>query len=562
MNFKKIFFEFALIVIFILSFTKVLNSQTFVKSYDFPPVQTKTDIGRSIQLDLSTQESWSIAGYTNSGVISGSYDWMFMRLDKNGFVKCTAISGLPYDDSCYSHVQLTTPNYVLAGFYSIQNLRPKASFSIFDTSCNHLITKQIADTSRSTYTQVIRSYQSLGFALTGFIEKGNMPNSRKFMVSQYSNQAVLTWGFIYMPLNPMSSEEAYSICYQQTDNTYAVTGRTNTSTGSNLLYDVFVSKISANGGPIWFKIYKFGLTNVNSEAKKIIPMADGGFVIIGWTNANDAGSSNVWIFRINTAGFLNWSYVLGTAGKIDKGYSVILGTDNTLIFTGYTNMSGTGDVLLCKFPLMPMPPVIPNWTKLFERVSTNDCGYDLKQATVVAGYGVTGQTNPLISNTLDAFLMRTNLNGYVTPNCVDSVNLPVYTLPVIVDSTYFMDVPFMDVLVVPDVIHPIPVIRNLCILTNNNGNGTELPGKYQLMQNYPNPFNSFTNIQFAIPVSGNVSIKLYDITGRQVYTLINEYKETGHYLVSFNAADFPSGIYFYAMESNGFMDSKRMVLIK
>lgn len=92
--------------------------------------------------------------------------------------------------------------------------------------------------------------------------------------------------------------------------------------------------------------------------------------------------------------------------------------------------------------------------------------------------------------------------------------------------------------------------------------GSTLPTKYSLEQNYPNPFNPVTRINFAIPKQGLVNLKIYDVLGREVRTLVNEIKGIGNYSVDFNAADLSSGVYFYRLEANGFSDIKRMMLIK
>ena len=89
-----------------------------------------------------------------------------------------------------------------------------------------------------------------------------------------------------------------------------------------------------------------------------------------------------------------------------------------------------------------------------------------------------------------------------------------------------------------------------------------IPKKYELSQNYPNPFNPSTTIKFAIPKNGVVQIKLYDITGREVKSLVNEIKTAGYYSVTFNASDLSSGVYFYRIQANDFVQTKRMVLIK
>ncbi|MDD5361655.1 MAG: T9SS type A sorting domain-containing protein [Ignavibacteria bacterium] len=89
-----------------------------------------------------------------------------------------------------------------------------------------------------------------------------------------------------------------------------------------------------------------------------------------------------------------------------------------------------------------------------------------------------------------------------------------------------------------------------------------LPVNYSLSQNYPNPFNPVTKINYALPKSGFVTLKIYDILGRQIVTLINETKNAGDYSVDFNASSLNSGVYFYRLEANGFSDTKKMLLIK
>ncbi|MBS1551672.1 MAG: T9SS type A sorting domain-containing protein [Bacteroidetes bacterium] len=92
-----------------------------------------------------------------------------------------------------------------------------------------------------------------------------------------------------------------------------------------------------------------------------------------------------------------------------------------------------------------------------------------------------------------------------------------------------------------------------------------VPKEFALSQNYPNPFNPSTKIDFAIPVNGNVSLRIYDITGREIKNLVNEFKSAGYYSVQLNASDFASGMYFYRMTVAGekaFDVTRKMILIK
>ncbi|HEY5533689.1 MAG TPA: S8 family serine peptidase [Ignavibacteria bacterium] len=108
-------------------------------------------------------------------------------------------------------------------------------------------------------------------------------------------------------------------------------------------------------------------------------------------------------------------------------------------------------------------------------------------------------------------------------------------------------------------------IDNICQLstiTDVTPISMTIPDEYSLSQNYPNPFNPTTKINFALPKQGFVTLKIYDVLGREVRTLVNEVKSAGQYSVDFNASEFASGVYFYKLETNGFNDVKRMMLIK
>ncbi len=99
-------------------------------------------------------------------------------------------------------------------------------------------------------------------------------------------------------------------------------------------------------------------------------------------------------------------------------------------------------------------------------------------------------------------------------------------------------------------------------MTSTNPLGTNVPSIYSLSQNYPNPFNPVTKINFALPKQGLVTLKVYDVIGREVRTLVNEMKNAGSYSVDFNGSELSSGVYFYRIQANDFTEVKRMMLIK
>jgi hypothetical protein len=88
------------------------------------------------------------------------------------------------------------------------------------------------------------------------------------------------------------------------------------------------------------------------------------------------------------------------------------------------------------------------------------------------------------------------------------------------------------------------------------------PTEYRLFQNYPNPFNPTTTIRYNLPASGFVSLKVYDVLGREVSSLVNERQTAGSYESRFNAANLPSGMYFYRLQSGTFTETRKMLLVK
>jgi hypothetical protein len=90
----------------------------------------------------------------------------------------------------------------------------------------------------------------------------------------------------------------------------------------------------------------------------------------------------------------------------------------------------------------------------------------------------------------------------------------------------------------------------------------EIPGNYSLFQNYPNPFNPTTIIQYNVLSFGKVVLKVYDLLGREVATLVDKQQNAGQYSVFFNASRLSSGVYFYKIQAGSYTETKKMMLIK
>ena len=124
---------------------------------------------------------------------------------------------------------------------------------------------------------------------------------------------------------------------------------------------------------------------------------------------------------------------------------------------------------------------------------------------------------------------------------------------------------------------PIDMIKNLvdhALVSSGEGSQSlpkqfskeskieKTPTEYSLSANYPNPFNPSTTISFELPEASNVNLVVYDYLGREVTTLVNDYRAIGHFDVTFNANNLASGVYFYKLKAGNFTSVKKMMLVK
>jgi hypothetical protein len=156
-------------------------------------------------------------------------------------------------------------------------------------------------------------------------------------------------------------------------------------------------------------------------------------------------------------------------------------------------------------------------------------------------------------------------SAYDTVNAIPKTTSPLNALATWVLVFYGTNYTVGDQVEV-DYANPIQIGKDKYTFTPTNVtgiNGTNsVPVNFMLSQNYPNPFNPSTTIKYSVPHADLVSLKIYDILGREVRTLINEYKSPGTYYINFNAHGLSSGVYFYRLTAGSYSGVKKLILIK
>jgi hypothetical protein len=289
---------------------------------------------------------------------------------------------------------------------------------------------------------------------------------------------------------------------QQTpDGGYIISGYTESSgAGSD---DIYLIKTDSIGDTLWTRTYG-GIWD--EWGKSVQQTSDGGYIVAGNSVSFGMGNGDVYVVKTNSMGDTLWARTYGRAG-IDHGESIQQTSDGGYIIAGGTEWLGNTDVFLIKTD--SIGDTI--WTSTFGDTSV-DVGRSVQQTTD-GGYIIAGLTSSFGAGGEDVYLIKTAGDGTVG-----------------IDEEF----------------------------TKSKVNYT----KITLLQNLPNPFQRWTVIGYSLPESRTVTLKIYDINGRLVETLVNDQKEPGFYEVQWDGNNHANGIYFYRLTNSNLTATKKMILLK
>ena len=466
---------------------------------------TRTFGGSNIDVGYSVQQTrdggYVIAGYTRSfGSMSGRNVWL-VKTNQSGGGQWSNAFGGNADDEGYAVQQTTDGGYVIAGY-----------------------------------------------------TKSNTAGGTDMLLMKADTIGNVAWLYAF---GGAQDDEAYSV--QQTrDGGFIAAGATSSfGAGSR---DVWLLKTNGAGSEVWRKaLGGFG----SDGARSVQQTRDGGYIITGWTYSYGPGAvGNVWLVKADSFGNEVWNKTFGGT-DVDRGLCVEQTRDGGFVLTGYTSSSGAGldDMLLIKTDSAGNA----EWTKTFGGTG-RDYGNSVQQ-TSDGGYIVAGYTLSFGSGGDDVWLVKTDMNGNQvwTSTYGGSASDVAYSVDQTSDGGYIVA---GHTLSYGAGVHDIWLLRVAEGLTATR-EPNDVANEVRLEQNYPNPFNPATHIPFTIPaspaggqVSGFTSLKLYDILGREVATLVHEVKKPGSYSMQWDATGHASGVYLYRLESGGVVQTRKLLLLR
>ncbi len=502
-----------------------------VNEYAYSVVQTKDG-------------GYAMAGQTNS-FGAGVFDFYITKLDSDGMLQWTKVIGGIYDDDAYSIVQTTDGGYAITGgTYSFGAGNYDFYVVKLDSNGNLQWNKTIGGPA-SDYAYSIIQTTDGGYALAGYTSSFGVAGSDMLIVKLDSGGNLKWAKTVGGPYY-----DGATCIIQTTDGGYAVAGYYY-YLGSEY-YDFYIVKLDIGGGLQWTRTVGGPGQDVAWSIKQT---TDGGYITAGFSDSSSGGYHDCYFVKLGPTGDIQWTRTVG-GGDDDYASSIIQTPDGGYAAAGQTSSFGSA----LKFYIVKLnTDGAFLWSKTLIGTGNGSEAESLIRSSegnyIVAGFNFYGGQSDFY---LVKFDSSWNTCGNVSfVQSTSGIRLNSGTGGSIMTVTPSFSNP-------PGVINTGGTLTDVCDADGIVRQYKKLPGNYELYQNYPNPFNPVTTIKFSLLKHGYVTLKIYDIDGHLVITLLNNTPlYAGAFINQFDGTNFASGVYFYTLIiDNNIIDTKKMVLIK
>ncbi len=370
------------------------------------------------------------------------------------------------------------------------------------------------------------------------------------------------WGFgggdgILLKVDSLGNEEWFKQ-YDESDNDsfrfvspspaggYILCGATRIGAG---FVDAWVMKVDSLGNTEWD--FPYGGTEYD-VAKTVYPLDDGGYLVTGYTNSQGAGDRDAWVFKIDASGVMEWEKVYGGVGY-DVVYHSAPTTDGNFVITGM--VEDGSDACLWVFKIDPSGNLI--WEKAYDKASGDDEGHYIEETSdngfviaAWAGYQGSPWTEMWIVRLDDmGEMLWDSAYGGAASDCANVVRQLNSTDYLLGGSTLSFGGGRVDMWLMK-------------LHDNQTGIESDPFAGNSLFRCYPNPCISSAVFFLDVPVAGDVSVDIYDHTGRQVLAVHQGVLQSGMHTIPFNGAGLSNGLYYARMRAGNLVLHEKVVLLR
>jgi uncharacterized delta-60 repeat protein len=318
--------------------------------------------------------------------------------------------------------------------------------------------------------------------------------------------------------------------------------------------DFYLVKTNNDGDTLWTRTYG---GDYDDWANSVQQANDGGYIVAGLSRSFGAGFSDIYLVKTNSQGDTVWTRTFGSTGDEDAQF-VQQTTDGGYIVAGASDSLGTDnpDFYLVKTDSQG----VTLWTRTYGGIY-GDYAHSVQQ-TADGGYIVAGSTEPFGACLgTDFYLVKTDSQGDTlwTRTYGGNNEDVAYSGQQTTDGSYILagytesfgagNLDFYLVKTGPESQDSEPMT-------------VSIPERYILYPNFPNPFNANTEIVYELPKVGRVSLSVFNLLGEEVVSLVDGVQAAGRHTVAFDGSGLASGVYLYRLQAEGFVQAKKMVLMK
>lgn len=396
------------------------------------------------------------------------------------------------------------------------------------------------------YASSVRQTTDGGYILAGLTYSYSVGSGNAWLV-KVTASGDSVWSRVYSGY----ASDASSV-EQTTDGGYVFSGTTRLSENSST--ESYLVKTDATGNAQWTRTFGGSYAE---EGYSVVQTTDGGYILAGYTNSFGAGGSDFYLVKTDANGDSLWTRTFGGSYS-DFAFSVQQTTDGGYIIAGDWNYWGEGGDTCRIYLVKTDASGDTEWARTFGH-GVGNFAYSVQQTTD-GGYIVAGWTWPVGSNGYDFYLMKTDVTGNElwTRTFGGWADDRAYSVEQTTDGGYILagfttsfgagGKDFWLVKTGPELAAEPQV--------------TLVPQQVALYPNYPNPFNPSTTLRFALPQLSQVSVDVFDISGRKVKNLYSGTLAPGEHTVTWNCPNCASGVYFARLQAGGQVMQQKMVLLK